>query len=232
MATGRYRLLLLDFDGVLSDSLVACMEEINRISCTTYPQIPEVKNQEDMTSVYSVELRHSLYRFGLNDLQTKHFFDLHSRAMSLRALEVEPFYQVIRVLSACQIPKVVITSSYSEVVHKVLGKCKEYHPEFLMAVLGREVRKTKTEKINHVLSLLGINREDALYVGDLTSDILYCRDVPVDIACVGYGYHPPPYLQQFGPDYLFETQEDFIRFLQDQEGITLWKHKINRQQHC
>jgi len=231
MTTGRYKLLLLDFDGVLSDSMQVCMEEINKISHTTYPQIPHVLSQEDMTTVYSVELRHSLYRFGLDDTQTKHFFDLHSRAMSLRALEVEPFYQVVRSLSACLIPKIVITSSYSEAVHKVLGKCKEYHPEYLMGVFGREMRKTKTEKINHALSLVGSKKDDALYVGDLASDILYCKDVPVDIACVGYGYHPSAYLQLFKPDFLFETQDDFTSYLRDQEGITLWKHKANKKLH-
>ena len=55
---------------------------------------------------------------------------------------------------------------------------------------------------------------DALYIGDLASDVLYCRDVPVDIACVGYGYHPSSYLKKFSPEYILETVEDFAVFLQ------------------
>ena len=68
-----YRLLFLDFDGVISDSVNICMEEINRLR-EKFPSIPEVRTREDMTNVYSVELRHSLYPFGLNDEETREFF--------------------------------------------------------------------------------------------------------------------------------------------------------------
>ena len=84
-----YRLLFLDFDGVISDSVNICMEEINRLR-EKFPSIPEVRTREDMTNVYSVELRHSLYPFGLNDEETREFFGSAPKAMNQRATEVEP----------------------------------------------------------------------------------------------------------------------------------------------
>ncbi|TAL20113.1 hypothetical protein EPN90_01725 [Patescibacteria group bacterium] len=209
----KYRLIFLDFDGVISDSLRICMEEINRLR-EKFPSIPEVKTREDMTKVYSVELRHSLYPFGLSDDEMREFFDCHSRAMNQRAAEVEPFHEAVRALARCTLPKIFITSSYSEAVFTILRKCKEFDEAFVQGVYGREHRRTKTEKIRSALALFNIEMPEALYVGDLASDVLYCRDVPVDIACVGYGYHPSSYLKKFSPEYILETVEDFATFLQ------------------
>lgn len=208
----QYHLLFLDFDGVISDSLKICMEEINRLRAK-FPSIPEVKSREDMAKVYSVELRHSLYPFGLSDEETREFFDCHSGAMNQRAAEVEPFHDAVCALASCALPKIIITSSYSEAVFAILRKCQEFDETFVQGVYGREHRRTKTEKIRSALALYNADIADALYVGDLASDVLYCRDVPVDIACVGYGYHPSSYLKKFLPEYILETVEDFAAFL-------------------
>lgn len=210
----NYRLLFLDFDGVISNSLHICMEEINRLR-RRFPSIPEVKTREDMAKVYSVELRHSLYPFGLSDEETREFFDCHSGAMNQRAAEVEPFHEAVRALTNCALPKIIITSSYSEAVFAILRKCAEFDEAFVQGVYGREHHRTKTEKIRSALALFNAEVSDALYVGDLASDVLYCRDVPVDIACVGYGYHPSSYLKKFSPEYILETVEDFVAFLQN-----------------
>lgn len=209
----KYRLLFLDFDGVISDSILICMEEINRLR-GKFPTIPEVRTREDMARVYSVELRHSLYPFGLNDEETREFFDCHSSAMNQRAAEVEPFHEVVRALTHCSLPKIIITSSYSEAVYAILRKCEEFDEDFVQGVYGREHHKTKTEKIRSALALFNAEVSEALYIGDLASDVLYCRDVPVDIACVGYGYHPSSYLRKFSPEYILETMKDFVTFLQ------------------
>lgn len=209
-----YRLLFLDFDGVISDSRAICIDEINRLR-ENFPTIPEVRSQEDMVRIYSVELRHSLYPFGLNDEETRDFFDRHSKAMNQHAAKVEPFREVVQALTLCDLPKVIITSSYSEAVYTILRKCEEFHDNFVQGVYGREQHKTKTEKIRHALGLFRVEMTEALYVGDLASDVLYCRDVPIDIACVGYGYHPASYLKKFSPEYMLKTVEDFVAFLQN-----------------
>lgn len=45
------------------------------------------------------------------------------------------------------------------------------------------------------------------------SDVLYCRDVPIPVGAVGYGYHPTSYLKQFSPEPLLDTEEEFVEFL-------------------
>lgn len=209
----KYRLLLLDFDGVISDSLRVCMEEFNYLVRNEFPAVPEVYSREDITKVYGVKLKHSLYRFGLNDEQTRTFFSKHSQAMNRRAAEIEPFYKVIHGLTTCTVPKIIITSSYSSAVYTILQKSDKFARNLIQEVYGGERRINKTRKICDALKLFQTKANKALFVGDLVSDILYCRDVPIDIACVGYGYHPSSYLKKFSPIYLLETIEDFVKFL-------------------
>jgi len=156
----------------------------------------------------------ALVAFGLSDEETREFFDRHSSAMNQRAAGVEPFHEAVRALAHCALPKIIITSSYSEAVYTILRKCEEFDETFVQGIYGREHHRTKTEKIRTALELFSAEVSEALYVGDLASDVLYCRDVPVDIACVGYGYHPSDYLKKFSPEYIIETVEDFAAFLQ------------------
>jgi phosphoglycolate phosphatase-like HAD superfamily hydrolase len=86
-------------------------------------------------------------------------------------------------------------------------------------IQGRELKNNKTEKILDILNHQNILIEDAVYIGDLVSDILYCRNVPIDIAIVGFGYHPISYLSAFAPDYSLETQEDLKSFLVQRNRI-------------
>ena len=72
----HYRAALFDFDGVLSDSLEICIQEINRLRAT-FPTLPVIETQWDMATIYSVGLRDSLQRLGLSDSEAIHFFDLH-----------------------------------------------------------------------------------------------------------------------------------------------------------
>ncbi len=207
-----YRLLILDFDGVLSNSLQICMEEVNRLR-VEFPSLPEVHGRRDMIKLFSVQLRHSLHRFGLDDALTKSFFDYHSRAMSHRSHEIEPFYGAVSALVACSLSKIIVTSSYSHSVYNILRKCSDFHKGLIQQVYGREEQKSKTEKIRDALKTFDVDVSEALYIGDLASDVLYCREVPVDIACVGYGYHPAEYLRQFNPAYILESEEEFVDFI-------------------
>ncbi len=207
-----YRLLILDFDGVLSNSLQICMEEVNRLR-VEFPGLPEVHSRTDMVKLFAVQLRHSLHRFGLDDALTKRFFDEHSGAMSHRSHEIEPFYGAVSALVACSLSKIIVTSSYSAAVHDILRKCSDFHKGLIQHVYGREEQKSKTEKIRDALQTFDADVSEALYIGDLASDVLYCREVPVDIACVGYGYHPTEYLRQFNPTYILETEDEFVAFI-------------------
>ena len=95
----------------------------------------------------------------------------------------------------------IVTSAYSQAVMAILTKDPHFDPECIYQIAGRELRQSKTEKIKKILSGLNLTANDAIYVGDLESDILYCSQVPIDIIAVGYGYHPREYLSRKNPTF-------------------------------
>jgi len=209
-----FNVLLLDFDGVLSDSLSICMNEINNLN-SLFPNIPLVSSKEDMELVYSVKLKESLVRFGLDQDDTKKFYTLHASAMQRRMHEIEPFYDVINALKKVQIPKIIITSSYNAPVMSIIEKANVGLDELnVIEVLGKDCRGTKIDKINSALRRYNYTNEQALYVEDLVSDIVYCKEIPISICSVGYGYHSTKYLSTFSPEYICSTESDFIQFLE------------------
>jgi phosphoglycolate phosphatase-like HAD superfamily hydrolase len=209
MNSGKtYKHFIFDFDGVVCDSLSLAIEKFNEIRQFHFPQLPIIKSKEDMILVFGGPLKKSLNRW-IEQEGTSTFFNLHSAKMNENRQVLIPFIGIIEVLNSLGTGNVsIVTSSYSEAVEFILKKDSNYKKEIFYKIAGRELHQSKTEKISNILSELQISKEDAIYIGDLESDILYCRDVPIDIISVGYGYHPMQYLLQFKPTYIAPSITD------------------------
>lgn len=202
--------IILDFDGVLSDSLSAACEEMNAIAVQHYPTIPSATSAEDMARIYCGPLKTSLRRFGLTDAESQDFFDRHSAAMQARASTIMPFNDVLRAIGSiswhgCSI----VTSSYSTAVREILCKSPYYTEGMFRFISGRELKQPKAKKIADILDAVGVPACCALHVGDTVSDLIYSRSVSIPFCAVGWGYHPLLYLLAFGPDYAVASAEEF-----------------------
>lgn len=208
--------LIFDADGVLLDSLAHACRAFNNIADTKFPELPKVETKEDMAHVYPGPLSSSLRRFGLNKARIKQFFELHTAAMRKIADEVAPFDAVIDGISKFGRGRsAIVSSAFNETIITALEKSKFYEPGMFTHIRGREPGKDKAEKIKEVLADFGVGPNDAIYVGDTVSDILYSKSVPIKVAAVGYGYHPANYLAAFDPDFLFPDCMSLVSFLQD-----------------
>jgi phosphoglycolate phosphatase len=211
-----FRHFVFDFDGVLSDSRTIACQEINRLSDHQFTSLPKVANQHDLAHLYCGPLKTSLRRFGLTDQESADFFDQHSAAMLRRADEVKPFDPVLRAIAEL-VPKSatasIVTSAYSDAVRCILRKSQYFSPDLFFKIGGRELHQPKSKKIHALTSELQIPLNEVLHFGDMVSDILYSREVPVQFCAVGWGYHPAGYLCAFSPDHFVETFSEFDLFL-------------------
>ncbi len=159
---------------------------------------------DDLVHIFPGPLRASLRRFGLDDVQSQRFFDLHSAAMRGRADDVHLFAPVADIL--LELPfnrRAIVTSAYSEAVRSVLKRCRFGSVE--VQVFGRELHLPKSEKFRRMAKDNDIALDAVVKIGDMVSDILYARDAGISMWAVGWGYHPLSYLAAFGPDECFET---------------------------
>lgn len=210
----KYEHYIFDFDGVMADSRQIAAQEFNRLATTRFLSLPQIKNQEDLALVFSGPLRTSLRRFGLSDEESALFFDLHSEAMRDRCNAIDPFDEILQLIAA-RVPRrcSIVTSCYSDAVKIILAKSHYYYDGLFHCISGREARQTKTQKINEILRQISLPPTDALHVADMVSDILYSQQVPIHICAVGWGYHPPQYLNVFAPDYLVTTPQELSHLL-------------------
>lgn len=217
----HYKHFIFDFDGVISDSYELAVEQFNEIRNDIFPQLPKVETKKDMAIVYSGALKTCLNQW-IGQEGTKTFFNHHSKRMQELAETIKPFHGVIEVLNSLGKKKVsIVTSSYSEAVKNILSKDTSFDEDLIYKIAGRELQQSKTEKIIDILSELRLTKEDAVYVGDLESDILYCREVPIDIISVGYGYHPSDYLQTFNPTYFTDSVDGLGALLNHMNSLNL-----------
>jgi phosphoglycolate phosphatase-like HAD superfamily hydrolase len=208
-----YRHVIFDFDGVLCDSLGAAIEGFASIRNQGFPTLPMVSKKVDMCTVYAGSLSTCLHEW-LSKEDSKRFFDLHSAYMADRCKDLKTF-PGIGALLAWLGSASIVTSAYSDAVRTVLENDPGYRKGCIHSIAGRELSQPKTVKIHNILSALHLVPADAVYVGDLESDILYCRDVPIDIISVSYGYHPASHLQRYSPTYLVESVPALHRLLKN-----------------
>ncbi len=208
-----YQHFIFDFDGVVCDSLPVAIEEFNRLREEHFPALPNIRGQDDMKTVYAGSLRSCLHTW-LSEDDGKRFFDLHSAAMAARAGDLSLFGGIAAALTALGTNSVsIVTSAYSQAVLEILTKDPRFDRNCIHEIAGRELRQSKTQKINNILSGLNLSSTEAVYVGDLESDILYCCQVPIDIVAVGYGYHPYDYLVSKNPTYCVGSVEELSDLL-------------------
>lgn len=206
-----YELLIFDFDGVISNSLPRAIEGINKIG-KKYG-LPQVERQEDLAELYHRELKNSLFKYGLNVQETKDFYREHAKYMKRHSEEVNAYEGIVDLLQEIPQKKALVTSSYTRAVENILSKENAKTWSIFSRVIGKEVDKSKTDKILTVLKNLGFRKDQATYIGDMASDILYCKDVPIDIISVGYGYQPIGFLKNFNPTNTAETISDLRELL-------------------
>jgi phosphoglycolate phosphatase len=210
-----YRHVLFDFDGVLCDSAQVAIAEFNRLRELKFSSLPELQSKDDLSAVYTGPLRTCLKRW-VSDEEARSFFDLHSSAMAGRAGELAAFSGIGSLLS--ELPRrgaSIVTSAYSDAARLILSRDKNFDARSLFRIAGRELRRSKTEKIRDILTDLGTVAKDALYVGDLESDILYCRDVPLDVVAVTYGYQTRAHLEGCKANYLVHSVAELRSLLQN-----------------
>ncbi len=211
--SNRYRHVFFDFDGVICDSLRLAIEVFNHVRTAHFPTLPKVLTRGDMTIVYAGSLRTCLHQW-LSPSDARRFFDLHSDAMATRAVELLTFPGIGNLLNELDDRTAsIVTSAYSKAIRSIISASSSFDPAHLFAISGRELRQKKSDKILQILDELRLDAAQALYVGDLESDIMYCREIQMDIVAVGYGYHPAEYLADKGADYLVGSVEGLATLL-------------------
>ena len=207
------RAVIFDLDGTLLNTLGDLASSVNfaLLSCG----YPERSIDEVRTFIGNgvIMLMHRSVPKGTNAEDEKKCFEKF-RAHYLEHMEdtTAPYEGVnglIRALGEKGIGTAVVSNKLDAAVK---GLCKKHFPLLTCAfgVTQESERKPSAANVNKALSLLGVKREEALYVGDSEVDVQTAQNAGLDMVGVTWGYRSRELLLSSGAKVLVDRPEEIL----------------------
>ena len=207
------RAVIFDLDGTLLNTLGDLASSVNfALRSCGYPErsIDEVRT---FIGNGVIMLMHRSVPKGTNAEDEKKCFEKF-RAHYLEHMEdtTAPYEGVnglIRALGEKGIGTAVVSNKLDAAVK---GLCKKHFPLLTCAfgVTQESERKPSAANVNKALSLLGVRREEALYVGDSEVDVQTAQNAGLEMVGVTWGYRSRELLLSAGAKVLVDRPEEIL----------------------
>jgi phosphoglycolate phosphatase len=205
----RYRLVILDFDGTLADSLpwfrASFHDVVARFDLTPV-------TAEELEAMRGLTAREIMARLNVSMWQLPAIVsDMRKRKLAA-ASEISLFDGIPTLLTDLQrlgIETAIVSSDSEASVRQVLGPAASLITRFDCgaAVFG------KHWKFRRVARRLGATPAETMCIGDEIRDIEAARAAGMDSGAVAWGYALPAALQAAGPTHLFNSVEEITQRL-------------------
>ena len=204
-------IIIFDFDGTISDSVIAMFESINDLSsCLGFRKI---KNEE------YAEFRKMGTEEMINELKIKKesipeiLKGIHV-GLAKRVKYLKPVEGIVKVLESlskkgCQM--YIVTSNTKTNVENLLNR---FTINFFSGIYSESGLNGKSNLINKLIEDLQIQKEQVTFVGDETRDIDAGKNCGIKTVAVTWGLNGKKALQEKYPDWLIETPEELLKIFQ------------------
>ena len=207
------RAVIFDLDGTLLNTLGDLASSVNfALRSCGYPErsIDEVRT---FIGNGVIMLMHRSVPKGTNAEDEKKCFEKF-RAHYLAHMEdtTAPYEGVNGLISALGAKGIGTAVVSNKLDAAVKGLCKKHFPLLTCAfgVTQESERKPSAANVNKALSLLGVKREEALYVGDSEVDVQTAQNAGLDMVGVTWGYRSRKLLLSSGAKVLVDRPEEIL----------------------
>ena len=207
------RAVIFDLDGTLLNALGDLAASVNfALRSCGYPgrSIDEVRT---FIGNGVIMLMHRSVPKGTNAEDEKKCFEKF-RAHYLAHMEdtTAPYEGVNGLISALGAKGIGTAVVSNKLDAAVKGLCKKHFPLLTCAfgVTQESERKPSAANVNKALSLLGVKREEALYVGDSEVDVQTAQNAGLDMVGVTWGYRSRKLLLSSGAKVLVDRPEEIL----------------------
>lgn len=210
IGTVKNKVLIFDFDGVISDS-TDILRNIIKTLQKKY-KLPIIQTEEDFQKLYDKNIFDSLALFNLPKEQSQNLIEDFRILLQERKEKFYPFPGIINILRdlSHKYILIIISANPSQTIATFL---KKIHAEKIFRlILGGEIEASKVVKIEKAIEQLNVSKNDVYYIGDTIGDMIEGREAGVKTVAVCYGYHDKKRLVTVSPDYMIENIRDFKNF--------------------
>ena len=207
------KLVAFDLDGTLADTLAdlanAMNYALNSRGLPTYPVEAYrhfVGNGIDnlvkvtMADAYTPAGAEAV-KAAFNEYYAGHYLDC--------TVAYKGMTELLEKLGEQHIAAAVISNKPDRYVPQILNRL---YPDcrFVQAWGQREgiARKPDPEALKRLLSLCGVDRDEALYVGDSNVDVVFAHNAGVRVCGVSWGFRGAGELRAAGADHITDTVDD------------------------
>ena len=205
--------VIFDLDGTLIDTNDLIIETFHHVLKEYLGRSP---TDDELNQVYGKTLDEQMSFFSLEDSQElvdayKIFYRTH---MDKQTHLFEGVKNLLDELAAKGIIMATVTNKGSRGVQHAFKKF-DLGKYFAISVTADDVFRGKPdpEGIFTTLGHLGVDAEDALFVGDSLNDIAAAKDAGVKSVLVGWTFFNKDHYTAFGADYVIDKPIDLMRLL-------------------
>jgi phosphoglycolate phosphatase len=204
----KYKLVLLDFDGTLADSLGVFVQSYNDAAGTFGLSRIEQHHIDELRSLSAREISRRLrVPVWKTPFVVRRVRDLMTRQLH----EVRLFCGIREVLSqlaARGVTLALVSSNTEANVRRVLGTELAAHFRYYecgVSIFGKAVR------FSRVLRMSRTESAHAICIGDEVRDAEAAAKSGIAFGAVSWGYTAPLALQETSPRFLFRSVEDLLQ---------------------
>jgi len=200
-------LVMLDFDGVIADSLDVTVAA--QVAVMTAYGFPQLATADALLRMVEDNWFAGLRALGVPEAAGPEIDEFIARALA--AGEFGPFPDIPHVVGrlGARHEVVVVTSNRGDIVEGFLAR---YRIGGVGSVLGNEVATSKVEKID-LARRRHASADGGWYVGDTVGDVAEARAAGARVVAATWGWHSRERLERAMPDHVAATPADLLALL-------------------
>ena len=213
----KYKAVLFDMDGTVLDTLgdlAAAVNHTLREFSMPERSIAEVTAALSNGAAYLIA--HTVPDGTPKELTDKvlaayaPYYDAHCDILTGPYDGIVPLMQKLRGKGV----KLAVISNKQDTAVKPLAE--KYFPGLLEIAVGESAevrRKPNPDAVLAALRHIGVEREDAIYVGDTEVDLQTARNAGMECASVDWGFRTREQLVEIGAEHIFDTVQELEEYL-------------------
>lgn len=213
----KYKAVLFDMDGTVLDTLgdlAAAVNHTLREFSMPERSIAEVAAALSNGAAYLIA--HTVPAGTPKELTDKvlaayaPYYDAHCDILTGPYDGIVPLMQKLRERGV----KLAVISNKQDTAVKPLAE--KYFPGLLEIAVGESAevrRKPNPDAVLAALCHIGVEREEAIYVGDTEVDLQTARNAGMECASVDWGFRTREQLVEIGAEHIFDTVQELEEYL-------------------
>lgn len=214
--------IFFDLDGTLLDTARDFAYAINLL--LSQKNKPQMNFDLFRKEVHGESKRMISFAFGIEEsnpefeIIRQDFLKTYHKNCTQHTIFFSGIELLLETLDAKNIPWGIITSKPTWLTKPVI-KHFGLDQRAACIVMGDTIAKIKPhpEPLLHACKQVNISPQDAVYVGDLQSDIIAAKAAGMKSVVVTYGYHPPEtHFLDWKADYIAKTPQEILTWMKIQ----------------